>query len=689
MPLNNENFIIRISSQIAAVDTNIVYEFLLECLRGYSEYSVRVKHMSLLYMEPWINCLNSVEPRSEAKIVEVLDSLVKILTIRENEDFTFLVQAKFWRLIGAHKQFVDILLPKIVNAAKANTLDSKQNDMLISVVIAMIPEGQVVPALFNLGLQIYSDALKAENVSKLVESSHWKSISIINRILANVSFDFHIPWETYFGQLLYFVMISIGCGSHVERRAIQVILHNAFHQLYSKFESPAIVRGIVYLVDPKNLNLFGQSGAISTSDQFSLESFPLKQFDTDPVYDGMNSSDLSTSDLSNFTELVLDIIKNGHDDPKVLEMWKSSFAQLFSSNAFSSYNLAPDRLFLPLSYCLEKLDAEIFKKFSQVIVQEFSTDLKTKAVASVLHCLNFLFKKGLEDEELVGPLFWMCLGLMQFGHLPVFRHCLNLFHQILVKMSPFNFKTVSEYSSKLEPASSALDAESKLSPKKSFNLYLSAILLRGLSDLSTSNTTRECLNLLLSLSVDCKLDTSESISYIVLLAPTETLPKLFASAGLIKDNVDEEDQILLIDKLIEILQKQSQPVMVAQISMLTLMLDHWKTEDDLLVLCRIFARLAEIFPTVLNTIATKLSPRLLKLSSDSKLQSISAYIEIVSKQLEKTSKNTSIADFDTILANAGMEGLFAEASFDRLGTEALKTRAKLVAGFVNAIKSLQ
>ena len=702
MPLNNQHFVTRMSSELALVEKQMTYEFLIECLRGFSEYSTRTKFMSLKYMEPWIKNLNTLEPRSEAKMIQVLDAFVKILVIRENEDHTFLVQANIWNLLGKDPQFVDILLPRLVESAKSNNLDSKQTDMLISVAIALLQHGGSIASLFNLAHKTYSSALQADNVSKLTEGVNWKAISIVNRIFANATFDCNINLEIYLSQILYFVLLSIGSGSHLERRTVQVILHNVFHQLYAKYESPAIVKGIVYLVDSKNLNLFGQSGALPTSDQFSLDNFPLKQFDTDPIFDGASSSDVSSSDLTQFTELVLDVMQNAHTDPAVCRSWRQSFSELFVKSAFSSYRLAPDRLFVPLSFCMERLDVETFKKFNNVMVQEFPNDARTKLIASSLNSLCFLLKRGLEDEEILPLLFWLCLGLMQFGQLSIFKQSLTLLHLVLSKVTmlettrKFCLVDFQNYGPKLEPASSALDTETKLHPKKSFALYTSAILLRGLSDLSTSAATKECLNFLLTLSSRNTVNTEEALTFMLLLAPTESFPGVLLNAGLIqmedKDVMESSDKdgILLIDRYLEMFGNQAKGFAVSQACMLSILLDHWKTEEELLVVCRVFARIAQLHPSVLSMISAKLAPKLQKLSAETKLLSVKTYIEIISRQSEPNARGNSNpgAELEKSLALCGTEGVFAEAAFDRLGTEALKIRAKLVSDLIGAINNL-
>ena len=94
------------SETLARNEPHLTLEFLEECIQGFSQSSIELKHLCLEYMTPWLPnlirfCKQSSDDTKRAKVAHILDKLIS-LTIEENQMYPS-IQAKIWGNIGQVK----------------------------------------------------------------------------------------------------------------------------------------------------------------------------------------------------------------------------------------------------------------------------------------------------------------------------------------------------------------------------------------------------------------------------------------------------------------------------------------------------------------------------------------------------------------------------------------------------------
>lgn len=120
IPSNNTIFIKSISEKLAANEPHLTLEFLEECIQGFRNSNIEMKHLCLEYMTPWLPnltrfCKQSDEAKRQ-KVALILDKLIT-MTIEEEEMYPS-IQAKIWGNIGQVSDLLDMVLDSFIKVRK-------------------------------------------------------------------------------------------------------------------------------------------------------------------------------------------------------------------------------------------------------------------------------------------------------------------------------------------------------------------------------------------------------------------------------------------------------------------------------------------------------------------------------------------------------------------------------------------
>ena len=116
IPANNTIFIKSISETLAQNEPHLTLEFLEECIQGFGNSNIEMKHLCLEYITPWLPkltrfCKHSDENKRQ-KVALILDKLIT-MTIEEVEMYPS-IQAKIWGNIGIVADLLDMVLDSFI-----------------------------------------------------------------------------------------------------------------------------------------------------------------------------------------------------------------------------------------------------------------------------------------------------------------------------------------------------------------------------------------------------------------------------------------------------------------------------------------------------------------------------------------------------------------------------------------------
>ncbi|KAI1285846.1 Neurofibromin [Halotydeus destructor] len=130
VPSNNTSYIRQISEKLAFNASHLTLEFLEECIQGFKNSNIELKHLCLEYMTPWFPNLTRFCKHSEQhrqRVSAILDKLIT-LTIEEVEMHPS-IQAKIWGNIRQVADLLDMVLDSFIKRSVTGGLSSTQEEM--------------------------------------------------------------------------------------------------------------------------------------------------------------------------------------------------------------------------------------------------------------------------------------------------------------------------------------------------------------------------------------------------------------------------------------------------------------------------------------------------------------------------------------------------------------------------------
>ncbi|PAA68954.1 hypothetical protein BOX15_Mlig013644g1 [Macrostomum lignano] len=128
IPANNTLFIKGISNTLSQNESHLTLEFLEECIQGFQQSSIEMKHLCLEYMSPWLKNLvrfcRHPDDNKRQKVVCILDKLISV-TLSQVEMYPNF-QAKIWSNFGELHDLLDIVLNCFIKRSVAGGLAACQ-----------------------------------------------------------------------------------------------------------------------------------------------------------------------------------------------------------------------------------------------------------------------------------------------------------------------------------------------------------------------------------------------------------------------------------------------------------------------------------------------------------------------------------------------------------------------------------
>ena len=140
IPSNNTIFIKSLSEKLATNAPHLTLEFLEECIQGFQQSTIELKHLCLEYMTPWLKnlvkfCKPSDEKKRQKQVSIILLKLID-LTIQEKEMYPS-IQAKIWRSIGQIPELIDMVLDNFISKSTKAGLGSVEVEITADTAVAL------------------------------------------------------------------------------------------------------------------------------------------------------------------------------------------------------------------------------------------------------------------------------------------------------------------------------------------------------------------------------------------------------------------------------------------------------------------------------------------------------------------------------------------------------------------------
>ena len=200
IPSNNTIFIKSVSETLAHNEPHLTLEFLEECIQGFSQSSIELKHLCLEYMTLWLPnltrfCKHPVDDTKRQKVAHILDKLIT-LTIEEGEMYPS-IQAKIWGNIGQVSELIDMVLDSFIKRSVTGGLGSAQAEIMAETAVS----------------------LSAANVALVARKVIWRLCRVIDKtcISPTTTLEQHIMWDDIANLARYLLMLSFNNSLDVVR----------------------------------------------------------------------------------------------------------------------------------------------------------------------------------------------------------------------------------------------------------------------------------------------------------------------------------------------------------------------------------------------------------------------------------------------------------------------------------------
>ncbi|CAH1800649.1 unnamed protein product [Owenia fusiformis] len=517
IPSNNTIFIKTISSKLAANEPHLTLEFLEECIQGFRNSNIEMKHLCLEYMTPWLPnltrfCKHSDDNKRQ-KVSLILDKLIT-MTIDEVEMYPS-IQAKIWGNIGQVSDLLDMVLDSFIKRSLTGGLGSIQAEIMADTAVALASANvQLVSSKVIGRLCKLIDKTCMTPTSTLEQHLMWEDIAILARYLLMLSFNNSLDVASHLPFLFHIVTLLVATGPLSLRASTHGLVINIIHSLCtcSDFTEETVRILKLSLTEfslPKFYTLFGISKVKSAAVSAFRSTY--RPGDKSFSYLPPEQERLSLLSLETLTDALLEIMEACMSNRRNCE-WLQQWTELAKRFAFQ-YNPALQPRAVIVYGCISKTvtDSEI-KQLLRILVKvdfalESYTDLTL--IDAIVMCLTRLQPLLHQDSPIHRHLFWVAISVLQLDEVSLYASGLALLEQNLHTLDSqkvFDNQTLEQIMmttrEPLEWFFKQLDHSMGLSFKDNFNFATVGHLLKGSFRHPSSNTasrTVRVLNMLLSI----------------------------------------------------------------------------------------------------------------------------------------------------------------------------------------------
>ncbi|XP_011426816.1 neurofibromin isoform X4 [Magallana gigas] len=518
IPANNTIFIKLISETLAVNEPHLTLEFLEECIQGFGNSNIEMKHLCLEYITPWLPnltrfCKHSDENKRQ-KVALILDKLIT-MTIEEVEMYPS-IQAKIWGNIGKVADLLDMVLDSFIKRSVTGGLGSIQAEIMADTAVALTSANVQLVSRKVIGrLCRLIDKTCTSPTPTLEQHLMWDDIAILARYLLMLSFNNSLDVASHLPFLFHIVTLLVCTGPLSLRASTHGLVINIIHSLCTCAQLSSINETTMKVLKmslaefslPKFYQLFGiskvKSAAVSafrTSYRPGDRSFTMSP----PEHEKMSLSSLET-----IVDALLEIMEASMKDIPSCD-WLQQWTDLARRFAFQ-YNPALQPRAIIVFGCISKTvtDSEI-KQLLKIMMKALESFNDLTLIEAIVMCLTRLQPLLRSDSSIHRFLFWVAISVLQLDEQSLYTAGLALLEQNLHTLDNMGLfdrepleKIMMETRDPLEWHFKQLDHAMGLSFKANFNFALVGHLLKGFRHPAQTTTSRtiRVLNQLLSITV--------------------------------------------------------------------------------------------------------------------------------------------------------------------------------------------
>ncbi|XP_014223009.1 neurofibromin isoform X2 [Trichogramma pretiosum] len=521
IPSNNTIFIKNLSETLAANDPHLTLEFLEECIQGFRQSSIELKHLCLEYMTPWLkNLVRFHKPCDEGKrqkVSQILEKLIT-LTIEEVEMYPS-VQAKIWSTIGRLPELIDTVLDNFIKRSECSGLGSPMVEIMADTAVALASGNvQLVGKKVISRLHRVIDRTCISPTNLLEQHNLWDDIAILARYLLMLSFNNCLDVGKHLPYLFHIVTFLVCSGSLSMRASTHGLVINIIHSLctcnapsFSEETYKVLRMSLDEFSLPKFYLLFG----ISKVKSAAVTAFRSSYRHTNDKWfvNERNHSDrerLSLTNLEVITDALLEIMEACMRDIPRCE-WLKTWTSLARGFAFH-YNPALQPRALIVFGCISKTatDKDI-KQLLKILVKALEDFNDITLLEAIIMCLTRLQPLLRPDSSIHRYIFWVATSVLQLDDAALYACGLALLEQNLHMLDSQGIfdnnsfeRVMMSTREPLEWHFKQLDNAVGLSFKSNFHFALVGHLLKGFRHPIPTTVTRTTRVLTMLLSIIAK-----------------------------------------------------------------------------------------------------------------------------------------------------------------------------------------
>ena len=482
IPENNTLFIRKISKEIAEHVPDLTLEFLTEAIKGFQKSDPPRKHLTLVYMAPWLDNLTKYADHQRTKVI--IENLLNDLTFKETDMYPT-IQAKIWGRLGHMHGLIDTILELFIRVSTANGLDSRLTYIISdSVVTLASANSQTVSERIIKRVLIVLQKTCGDLSPILEHHILWNELAVITRFLLMLSFQNRLNAEKHIPELFHVITMVCGRGPPMLRASVHGLLTNCYQAMCTfKGMSDHARKTLQCKVSDMSLQkfylLFNIQGSHSCAEVAFL---PGQGTWTLPDHDMTNLTSLQTivDDLYEIVEVCT------ASNPSFI--WLNRWVDIVESFAFSQNPALQPRAFIVLGSLAEKVGDEMLS----LIMSSFMHCLQSPAensllMEAILICLAKLQPKILPESTLLKHLCWFAILVLRLGNYALYSAGLVLLEANLQVLRNYdiigelNFVEYMQSTRKLfELDFHNLDCNTGIFLDEHFTFALAILLMKGI-----------------------------------------------------------------------------------------------------------------------------------------------------------------------------------------------------------------
>ncbi|ODN95826.1 neurofibromin 1 [Cryptococcus wingfieldii CBS 7118] len=655
IPNNSLSWVRDLSNALANSATHLTLEFLKEWTIGFSKADIIHKTASLHYIGPWLLNLDqfSRPTRDDAEesvkqVKEVIRSFISI-TVAERRRLHLTIQEHLWSpLAKSHGSLVDIMIYELIYGAIDAGLGSDKTECIADILVSISStnvRGKVVARLRKSLAQTY---LRPSN--HLTENATWNEVCALARITLALGFNPTTALDTqlFLPETFHVITLLLGAGPLVMRQTVYGLLVSIIHSLASnatsgEMDGPALVKLSNRLSKPEMMTAFGVSQGHG---HIELSGLPNK-----------NETDVHLLDrVEEVSKFLGDVLTAGATSVDCANAWRARWMGLVAATCFQHNPATQPQAFTVLGFLVsDEVDDDLIYQILVAMSTALSHFAESHSILiiSMLRCLSRIIPGLLPDSRYATSLFWLAVGVLQLGYIPLFAPALELLitalrfiHSASPDVPCAELMTyVLDSRSVVANETQKLDHVCGVSFDVDISFALVAIIYKGVRHPSTRKLTIEVLLDLLRMSAspaqqsgeDEPSVAEEGIAYFVALLSIvanspEEAKSVFLAAGL---PIDEDAVDLGSIPIFSLLSVPDNRRAVLLISLVVALLSGSGGSDaEKVVLYRLLADASAELPEVVRMVYSSLIPRIMStLGATSNISIINSSTVILERAL--------------------------------------------------------